>query len=967
MRKHTWVFRAAVDPSLDTTLMGTPTVWRGDHASLLLNLIGQSSLKRIKAHSFDRPKERANPTARHAYASTRTSSRPSTPPPKIRAASTLRTSWPPSPRVENERASLAREYKPPRILDTIENEARSRGSCDQTPLILDVEGSIESATTSNTSSKTSGRPRVPELSKYTADTSSLLETPELYERAPSPYILNSRQHDTLKESRIDSGYFSSADLEARLHAEKRKTAQNAKHTSVSDALRGEGKYRRGSNDPQRHAINAGSGDNPARRNTGDTASPTSRQDSQGSLSSPTNGPRVPRTLSEEVPSHPIRSRDASKPSADGLGSQTRLAGLKSRAVHRNRRSSESGTAIPNPNLKRPGTSSLVAAATVAAGVTQASRTATYDFAAQPESSSSSRSASRPSSPATPLYNDFSGGTHSPRKHAYRPSRELSSSVRSSLASSRAGSLAGSRPSSPESFDTGAPAGHKRRVQTFPTPSSDAMQGAEMSAAPLTSAEHQAYFDRDRRRPAAPSRASIPLPYPVDDMNLMPSEEDHRYKPRALDETISTSISAHARGTKGPNLRRLSTGDPSRDRPRLDSRRTVASVMPSILTSPNETTRIPHSPTSVRGSAVKSAKAAPPCPRSRPTRQTDDWYVLQGCRDFNICPTCLDANFGMTSFKKYFKQSTGSNTGRKVKCDFASPWMRLAWSLTQDQHRFDLDLIYAVAHLDATESACSGEVSDTRIWYGVMDRQGQPIENFEICPCDAKKAEVLMPSLRGLFSRRNMAQKRKCDFRAESRRLPIYLELLSDLHQDAVARRRSADTQSFTELARHKARVKECERDNLLKDREWHFSPRLPEFTVCEECYSSVVWPSIANGSSVANRFNRTPQLLHEDRRGDKDRRSGSNGLSGISCQLYSPRMRGVFEKAASTGDFEYLARRALERKKAEADLSIRFASLRKKVGDIDRVHGKGAWQHSIEGRGLQSQLDAVAQDWSKWE
>jgi hypothetical protein len=53
---------------------------------------------------------------------------------------------------------------------------------------------------------------------------------------------------------------------------------------------------------------------------------------------------------------------------------------------------------------------------------------------------------------------------------------------------------------------------------------------------------------------------------------------------------------------------------------------------------------------------------------------------------------------------------------------------------------------------------------------------------------------------------------------------------------------------FADHARKMASTRECSMDDMVLGQAWHIMPRLPQFTVCEECYDEVVWPLIDAGS-----------------------------------------------------------------------------------------------------------------------
>lgn len=361
---------------------------------------------------------------------------------------------------------------------------------------------------------------------------------------------------------------------------------------------------------------------------------------------------------------------------------------------------------------------------------------------------------------------------------------------------------------------------------------------------------------------------------------------------------------------------------------------------------------------------------PPCPRPESSRKYTDWYTLDKLSTFDICPPCYEATFAATPFGSSFKRAVPADIKRR--CDFASPWIRIAWLATQAQKRSDLDLVYNVARVGVGE-ACPGDDKETRTWYTILDKHGDRVDDFNVCSTDVRRVEALMPSMAGLFTRNHhgVRKTRRCDFRIQSGRFEQYLNTLIAASDVADKKRRLPDMAPFGDLVRLKTAVPECSRDKLVVDRAWHFPPQVPDMTVCEECYVDVVWPAIAEGSSVASRFSKTPHLLDEGARrgggGGSRSTSGSGsggGGGGISCQLYSERMRKIFRKAVQSGDFEYLVRRVMERREKEVEVRARRAMLEKLAWDLGR---KGMDLRGPEAAGLGAKRREVEESWRWFE
>ena len=94
---------------------------------------------------------------------------------------------------------------------------------------------------------------------------------------------------------------------------------------------------------------------------------------------------------------------------------------------------------------------------------------------------------------------------------------------------------------------------------------------------------------------------------------------------------------------------------------------------------------------------------------------------------------------------------------------------------------------------------------------------------------------------------------------------------------------------------------------MLATSAWHFMSDLPELTICEECYNDFVWP--LRERPLANEISRSTRIVPGTRSGQRE--------MGISCQLYSERMRRIFVEAVERNDFRLLKEMVIGRVRAE--------------------------------------------------
>ncbi|KAF2432004.1 hypothetical protein EJ08DRAFT_586245 [Tothia fuscella] len=356
---------------------------------------------------------------------------------------------------------------------------------------------------------------------------------------------------------------------------------------------------------------------------------------------------------------------------------------------------------------------------------------------------------------------------------------------------------------------------------------------------------------------------------------------------------------------------------------------------------------------------------PSCPRKEFTRKYDDWYIVDGNPNFDVCPSCLDEIIRPTPFKSYFRRAPPRDNTVRRRCDFGSPWIRLAWLLTLKQQRQSLELLHGVAAVTGSEPECPGAHEAVGTWYTITDEFGALMPYLTICQRDQRHLGAVFQSLAGIFVRLPSVNSRTpstCSIRSDSKRFPLYLDLLVDIDDRTRFKDRvsSSDVKPLIDFVRSNAFKSECKQDRIVIDQTWHYIPSLPALSICEECYDDIVLPCIKDGSPLASKFNRVPMPLPP-----------AYENSGCSCQLYSPRMRRVWERAVRRSDedgFAYLARKVNERREVELDLRRQQVEITRM---LDRSSGYGSSSSSAAGgvdrEWLKKELERIEQEWLDWE
>lgn len=338
--------------------------------------------------------------------------------------------------------------------------------------------------------------------------------------------------------------------------------------------------------------------------------------------------------------------------------------------------------------------------------------------------------------------------------------------------------------------------------------------------------------------------------------------------------------------------------------------------------------------------VKEGNVAPlpPCPRSSPVRGYIDWLTLPKTPSFNICPSCYESIIEPTEFRTHFVPAPVRSPNDEIVCDFGSqPWFRIAWLLVRKEHKRDLGLLRGIAEITETAPPCLGKHEAVRKWYSIIDpKTGNLIRGFNVCYSCVRCIETLLKPLRGIFVRADLTapsgMPRICDMRFDSKRFIHYFDALEVMTEKSLKYEDEPDTRDFAELVKHSSSIPECMKDQPLHSGRWHVITQLPEFTVCPECFDEVVLPGLAKRKAIPTMFNKSLQQIPL-----------------ASCQLYSQRMRAIFDKAVNNDDYKFLATKARDRSEMELDLKSEMAGLKRE--------GKASGKRMME-------LEA---EWARWE
>ncbi|CAM1508329.1 Fc.00g051770.m01.CDS01 [Cosmosporella sp. VM-42] len=333
---------------------------------------------------------------------------------------------------------------------------------------------------------------------------------------------------------------------------------------------------------------------------------------------------------------------------------------------------------------------------------------------------------------------------------------------------------------------------------------------------------------------------------------------------------------------------------------------------------------------------------PECRRKHPVKGMVDWLTLPRT-DFNICPECYGGVFGDTEYRHHF-QILLRPSDKAIACDFGLyPWYRIAFLLTLKNDKPDLRLFHQVATVMAAtkNSPCPGSTATLRSWLTIRNPYTRrPIYDFAVCHQCAGVVEALLPNLDGLFiplGSRSEPTKRTCSmhFTPKRKRFVMYFDAMETTSDRALLEKEAPDTQNLADELEKMTVISECREDKPISNGYWHIMQYLRQFSVCGECFEEVVRPRLKDDNVIARNFYMKPQRLPV-----------------ATCQLYSSRMRDIFNKACRWNDPKYLESKVIERQQVEADIHNK----------LQRVTNSGKTDDWID-----EEVDKLVQEWKKWE
>ncbi|KAJ4302194.1 hypothetical protein N0V88_002330 [Collariella sp. IMI 366227] len=263
----------------------------------------------------------------------------------------------------------------------------------------------------------------------------------------------------------------------------------------------------------------------------------------------------------------------------------------------------------------------------------------------------------------------------------------------------------------------------------------------------------------------------------------------------------------------------------------------------------------------RDTACDALVQLPECRFKSPTPAwnrpgSERFLTLRGAENFLICPDCYLFAFANTIHENRFVPVHIRSGNEVISCDFgSSPWYRLAYLMALKRDIQDMRLLQGIAAVAVRAQACPGDQVAPRVWYSMLAPNARrPIQTFTICLSCARMVEALLPDLEGYFiplSSLDQPTRGICElhFAPDRKRFFTYFRLMEDTTDRALARRAPPNIVQLADRIREISLPEECRRNTPLLNQKWHVLQKVPELTVCEECFEGFVLPMIEDEES----------------------------------------------------------------------------------------------------------------------
>ncbi|KAG0132768.1 hypothetical protein HOY82DRAFT_557633 [Tuber indicum] len=361
------------------------------------------------------------------------------------------------------------------------------------------------------------------------------------------------------------------------------------------------------------------------------------------------------------------------------------------------------------------------------------------------------------------------------------------------------------------------------------------------------------------------------------------------------------------------------------------------------------------------SVVKFRHDVPPCPGPSMVKSGErKWYIpKRPIPGLAVCEACYCDNV-IPHFEDKFTEAV-SSPQQTLTCGMAVLAIKMPWDSAVQKGSFEVwwEAVYALMTLpQCSEKGFTDQVA--RDWYSLRHLH-ENLEDFKCCR--SCYASILRPlDLARYFDPirlplQNPTSTRACSLAPDGPRYGAYMKKLGE-----ASNRRRFDI--FRSYIIPRANIPPCRPKSFLARMKWYGTD---EFVACEECYFEYVRDSPLNSQlTVHARYSPEPQ----------------------ACDLYSPRMKHIWEEACAKRDIKYFARAAIQRGEIYCEVLERSKEINEEIaarqagagrltlysagsgGDAGYRygrHGSGASIMDTESAELYKELEALQRRWKSVE
>ncbi|PWW74255.1 hypothetical protein C7212DRAFT_283282 [Tuber magnatum] len=361
------------------------------------------------------------------------------------------------------------------------------------------------------------------------------------------------------------------------------------------------------------------------------------------------------------------------------------------------------------------------------------------------------------------------------------------------------------------------------------------------------------------------------------------------------------------------------------------------------------------------SVVRFRHNVPLCPGPTKVKSGERrWYIpKRPIPGLAVCQACYCDNV-VPHFQDKFTEAITSPQ-QTLKCGMDALAIKMPWVSALQKGSFESwwEAVYALMTLpQCSEKGLTDQVA--REWYSLRHLH-ENLENFKCCrTCyiSILRPLDLAPYFDPIRSPiQNSSSTRTCSLAPDGPRYRAYMKKLGE-----ASNQKRFDI--FLSYVIPRAKIPPCRPKSFLARMKWYGTD---EFVVCQECYFEFVRDSPLNSQlTVHARYSPEPQ----------------------ACDLYSPRMKHIWEAACAKRDIKYFAQAAIERGKIYCEIRELSEEINEELaarnagagrltlyapgsgGDVGYRygrHGLGASIMDVESTELYKELEALQRRWKSVE